>query len=113
MLILFTLFERKGLLLYQRKQLHPFPLGLVESWIKRKDLPEWEAGIEGSNVNDNELPQSCLFGVHFTLWLNVKPYPIVADLPPKNWSSYNVSPRIRKGDNRQTAQLIWLPTSGS
>jgi len=32
-----------------------FPSGVVESLIKRKDLPEWEANIEGSNVKDNEL----------------------------------------------------------
>jgi len=45
--------KQKGLLLYQRKQLHPFPSGVVESLIKRKDLPEWEANIEGANEKDN------------------------------------------------------------
>jgi len=44
-----------GLLLYQRKQLHPFPFGVVESLIKRQDLPEWEANIEGAKVKENEL----------------------------------------------------------
>ncbi len=49
--------------------MHPFPSGVVESLIKRKDLPEWEVNIEGYNVKDNELLLSCPFGVHFTLWL--------------------------------------------
>jgi len=62
---------QKGLLLYQRKQLHPSISGVVESLIKRKDLLEWEANIEGSNVKDDELLLSCPFGVHFTLWLIV------------------------------------------
>ena len=63
--------RQKGLLLYQRKQLHPFISGVVESSIKRKDLLEWEANIDGFNVKDNELLLICPFGVHFTLWLFV------------------------------------------
>ena len=35
---------------------------------KKKRPPRVEANIEGSNVKDNELPLSRLFGVHFTLW---------------------------------------------
>jgi len=66
--------KQKGLLLYQRKQLHPFASGMVESLIKRKDPPEWEANIEGSNVKDNELLLSRSFGVHFRLWLIVNSY---------------------------------------
>jgi len=56
---------------YQRKQLHPFPPGVVESLMKRKDLPEWQANIEGINMKGNELVLSCPFGGHFTRWLNV------------------------------------------
>jgi len=37
----------------------------VESLIKRKDLPEWEVNIEGSNVKDNELLQTAR--LEFTL----------------------------------------------
>ena len=35
--------------------MHPLPAGVVESLIKRKDLLEWEANIEESNVKGNEL----------------------------------------------------------
>ena len=59
--------KQKGLLLYLRKQLHHFPSEVAESLIKRKDLPEWEANIEWSNVKDNEQLQSCPFVVRFTL----------------------------------------------
>ncbi len=74
MVVLFSSFivKQKGLLLYQRKQLHPFASGVVGSLIKRKDLLEWEANIEESNVKDNELLLSCPFGFHFTLWLFVR-----------------------------------------
>jgi len=41
--------------------LHPLPAGVVESLIKRKDLLEWEANIEESNVKGNELLLSCPF----------------------------------------------------
>ena len=64
--------KQKGLLLYQRKQLHPFPSGVVGSLIKTKDLPKREANIAGSNVKDDELLQSCPFGVYFMLWLSVQ-----------------------------------------
>ena len=40
--------------------------------IKRKDLLDGEADIEGANVKNNELLLSCPFGVHFTLWLIVQ-----------------------------------------
>ena len=52
------------------QKLHPFSLGVVESLVKRKDLLEGEANIEGVNVKDNELLLSCPFGVHFALWPN-------------------------------------------
>ena len=51
--------QQKGLLLYQRKQLHPFPSEVVESLIIRKGLLKCEANIDGSNVKDNELLLSC------------------------------------------------------
>ena len=59
--------KQKGLLLYQRKQLHP-SLWSSLKLDKKKRPPRVEANIEGSNVKDNELPLSRLFGVHFTLW---------------------------------------------
>lgn len=47
------------------------PLGVAESLMKGKDLPEWEVDIEGSNVKDHELRKGYPFGIDFTIWLSV------------------------------------------
>jgi len=56
--------------------LHPFPSGVVESLIKRKDLSEWEANIEGFNLKDNDkLRDECLNREIF--WNGKEAQPIV------------------------------------
>ena len=64
--------DKRGLCYIRGSNCILFPSEVVESLIKRKDLPDWETNIEGANVKDNELLLSCPFGVHFTLWIIIE-----------------------------------------
>jgi len=54
--------NKRGFCLIKRSN-RILPAAIVESLVKREDLPRWETNIAGFKMNGNEALLSCSFGV--------------------------------------------------